>query len=117
MLLILFSNHYFVCPELRVRPCCVLLVGDKEEDPLLWLEPLDLLLLMVCTCSRTRCWPDRYWLTDGRASDVSSTFIMAMADFSGSIFVIFFFSFSILYKDGTRTRLEREASELRIVLQ
>lgn len=69
----------------------LLLVGDKEADPLLLLECLDLFLLTVCTCSRTRCWPDRYWLTDGRASDVSSTFMMEMADFSGSRVVIFFF--------------------------
>lgn len=64
-------------------------VGDKEVDPLLVLACLDLVLRNFCTCSRTRCCPELYWFRDGRASDVSSTFSMAMTDFRGSRVVIF----------------------------
>lgn len=50
---------------------------------------LDLLLLMVCTWSRTRCGPERSLLSEGKASDVSSEFPQVIAERSGSGAIIF----------------------------
>jgi len=77
-----------------------LLDGDSVPDPLPS-ECLDFDLLMVCTWSRTRCWPDRYWLTDGIASDVSSTFPMEITDFRGSEGVIVIIVRSVRVSCGT----------------
>ena len=82
-------------------------------DPLLLLDCLDLVLLILCTCSRTRCCPDLNCFTDGRASDVSSTFPMEMADFSGSRLVIFCKLSGLL--DYIQRRLVLEASQLRSI--
>lgn len=93
----------------------LLLVGDKEVDPLLVLDCLDFVLLIVCTCSRTRCCPDRYWLTDGTASEVSSTLPMAMTDFSGSKLAIFPPDLSVCGPTTSKARIVRQSRQLRSV--
>lgn len=68
------------------------LVGEGSPDTLLLLY-LDLLLLMVWTCSRTRCCADlSSRSSDGSARDVSSTSPMDRADFKGSGIVLAFVS-------------------------
>lgn len=73
------------------------------------LECLDLCILMVCTCSRTRRWPDRHWLGEGRARDVSSTAKKDIADLSGSTFAIVF-SETGSQKDNSETGVDRRRS-------
>lgn len=54
-------------------------------DPLLLC--LNLLRLMVVTWSRTRRWPDRRFVSDGRARDVSSLAPKDKAERNGSIVI------------------------------
>lgn len=72
--------------DMLVNALCVL-VGEGDREPLL--PCLDLLLLMVCTWSSTRCCPERSLLSEGSASDVSSAPMVVIADFSGSGAIIF----------------------------
>ncbi len=67
------------------------LVGEGSADTLLLLL-LDLLLLMVWTCSRTRCCEDISTRSDGSARDVSSTSPMDRADLKGSSIIRAFVS-------------------------
>ena len=77
-------------PELFPGPRCSLLVGDRDAEPLRAPDCLDLVRRMLCTCSRTRCLPEGLRVPAGRASEVSSTFPMAMTDFRGSELVILY---------------------------
>lgn len=67
------------------------LVGEPSPDTLLLLY-LDLLLLIVCTWSRTLCCADLSSRSDGSASDVSSTSPIERADFKGSGIILSFAS-------------------------
>ncbi len=67
------------------------LVGEGSADTLLLLL-LDLLLLMVWTCSSTRCCEDLSARSDGSARDVSSTSPMDRADLKGSSIIWAFVS-------------------------
>lgn len=66
-----------------LESCLYAPVGDTGDNPPSLLC-LDLLRLMLCTWSFTRCGPVRRLLSEGSASDVSSPLLPIRADLSGS---------------------------------
>ncbi|TNN82317.1 hypothetical protein EYF80_007438 [Liparis tanakae] len=70
----------------RYNPCSIL-ISEVDSEP--FFPGLLLLLLMVCTCSSTRCGPVRSLLSEGTARDVSSRALVDNAERSGSKAVIF----------------------------
>lgn len=86
-----------------IKPFSIL-VGEGDSEP--FFPGLDLLLLMVCTWSSTRCCPECSLLSEGSASDVSSLHPNVIADRSGSGAIIFPSSVPFPWTDRLKTSVQ-----------